>query len=118
MFRVLSATPRKGVGALPPISTQRMMDRRSRVFAVPGFVYFAGSDGGPVKIGASSQPLKRIRDIQWGSPVDVAVIALIETADKWGEESLLHSRFSNSRLRGEWFARTPELELLMRENHA
>lgn len=66
-------------------------------------VYFIQPvDGGPVKIGKSEDPRKRLREIQTGHPAKLQIVGLID-----GDESLereLHRKFAHLRLEGEWFA--------------
>jgi hypothetical protein len=71
---------------------------------------------GPVKIGLtgnSDQALrKRVKDLQTGSPHPLRVLAVLRGGLR--TESLLHSRFRESRVRGEWFALDPGLISLIR----
>lgn len=73
-------------------------------------VYFVGGETGPVKIGWTQQPIKeRLKCIQSGSPVKLRVLA---TANRHriGERQY-HRQFAQYRLHGEWFERTPEIEV-------
>jgi hypothetical protein len=76
---------------------------------VPGYVYFIQADiGGPVKIGWAKDPAKRCRDLQTGSPHRLVVRAFIPGTI--GDEARLHRQFRSSRLEGEWFTPTAEME--------
>lgn len=71
------------------------------------WTYFiqAGTDG-PVKIGVAQDVEKRIKELQTGCPDDLRLIGRIQG----NCESELHKRFSQFRLRGEWF--NPDIRLL------
>jgi len=56
---------------------------------------------GPIKIGFSGDPKKRLAEIQRMSPVKLSIIKLLE-GDKTREQGL-HSQFRQYRLWGEWF---------------
>lgn len=72
------------------------------------FVYFAqcGKDG-PIKIGVSGHPLARVADIQGGNPETVTLLATIVGSAL--DERRIHRQFESTRIRGEWFAASPEL---------
>lgn len=54
---------------------------------------------GPIKIGKSKNPAKRLRQLQTASPERLHLVAYIE-----GDvEKELHRRFHGDRIRGEWF---------------
>lgn len=74
----------------------------------PVFVYFIGAAVGPVKIGSSQDPRRRLQALQTASPFPLRLLA---KAEQNGEvsEALLHQRFDSARLHGEWFEPTPEL---------
>lgn len=76
------------------------------------WVYFVRADScDTVKIGQALRPLRRLSDLQIGSPVKLS----IETAflADLEMEKRIHKRFSGCRLRGEWFKTTPELNKLI-----
>jgi hypothetical protein len=91
--------------------------RRRRIGAIPSpleeftHVYFIGDDRDRVKIGVAADPLSRLRQLQTSSPVRLVLLA----ADRayLEAERALHRRFAASRLSGEWFTRTPELDALI-----
>ena len=74
-----------------------------------GFVYFIGPEDGPIKIGSSGDPARRVKTLQSGSPVPLALLGSFKSKDCVAEEKALHRRFAGSRLHGEWFSRTPAL---------
>lgn len=73
-----------------------------RAAGVTQFVYFVQEvDGGPVKIGTATDPLKRCAMLQCGNPRQLVVRYVIpgDTA----VENSLHHRFWEHRTAGEWF---------------
>lgn len=77
------------------------------------YVYVIGPDGGPYKIGRASNPEGRLRDLQVGSYETLQIHHLFETDDSMALEALMHSRFKEYRIRGEWF--TCELSTILGE---
>lgn len=74
------------------------------------FIKPVGADG-PIKIGFSKDPLKRIKHIQPSSP-SILEIAATAPATLYTENAV-HRRFINLRIHGEWFTSDPELESLI-----
>lgn len=71
-------------------------------------VYFIQSErGGPVKIGMSKDPQKRLEQIQTNHPDRLRLLAVERGGKK--EEAKLHERFGALRLKGEWFRPGPDL---------
>lgn len=70
-------------------------------------VYFIGNPHGPVKIGFTTDIFNRVISLQIGSPMLLQVLGVIPGTREL--ETHLHSQFSTSKVRGEWFAITPEL---------
>lgn len=67
-----------------------------------GFVYFIQAEqGGPVKIGWSQEPEKRLLGIQTGHPYKLVIRRVIKAHRLL--EGQLHARFVDQRLNGEWF---------------
>lgn len=62
----------------------------------------------PIKIGITVNIFDRLRRLQHAHAYELKVIAVIPGKGR-ETESELHRRFADSRLRGEWFRRTPEL---------
>jgi hypothetical protein len=58
---------------------------------------------GVCKIGVSSDPLKRLKSIQTGYPWPLTVRAVIDSVDAFAEESVIHRKYQQWRLEGEWF---------------
>jgi len=55
------------------------------------------------KIGISVNPIKRIKQLQTGSPDIIEMICSYESEYASKIESTLHRRFTLNRLKGEWF---------------
>lgn len=70
-------------------------------------LYFIGSDEGPIKIGVSVDPTKRLKGIQTSYPYKLQILALIP--DGGMMESEYHARFAAHRLHGEWFEPHPDI---------
>lgn len=70
-------------------------------------VYFIGVRYGLIKIGYSTNFQKRLWTLQCASPVELEVFTWVEAPQSL--EAYYHRRFADSRERGEWFKRTPEL---------
>ena len=70
-------------------------------------VYFIQSGkGGAVKIGKAKNVETRLRELQTGNPKELylrAVLCCTSEANAFHTEQLLHIRFAENRLRGEWF---------------
>ena len=68
-----------------------------------GYVYLAAADNGTYKIGLSKEPLRRIEKLGVTLPYALEVAHLFPTDDMYTSENILHERFSDKRLDGEWF---------------
>lgn len=77
------------------------------------FVYFIGARSlARVKIGQTQgSPHERMRALQTGSPERLEVLAMVHGGPSL--EAELHERFAASRVHGEWFDRTPELDAFL-----
>lgn len=62
---------------------------------------------GPVKIGFSKNPNKRLESLQISSPERLIIIRVVE-GTMWGERAA-HRAFQKYRLHGEWFRFRPEM---------
>ena len=69
---------------------------------IPGHVYML-RHGTHYKIGRSTDPTRRYRDIGVQMPLDTEEVHMIATDDTAGIESYWHNRFAGKRLKGEWF---------------
>lgn len=71
-------------------------------------IYFIQEgDDGPVKIGESTQPERRMEYHQCGNPRRLRLLGSY-SARAYDEKALL-ARFADHRIRGEWFEPAPEL---------
>ena len=71
-------------------------------------VYFIEAANGLIKIGRSTDPLRRLRGLQTGSPVQLRMV-LVLTGLGVADEMALHDRFAEYRSHGEWFHPGPDL---------
>lgn len=85
-----------GVRSLPPAGL-----RKSK------FIYFIGGDTGAIKIGMAYDLIKRLADLQCGSPIRLSILASGPGGRK--DEAFYHQRFAAHRLHGEWFERHPDI---------
>lgn len=76
-------------------------------------VYFMRPIGqrGPIKIGCSATPAKRLRTYEIWSPVMLEIIAFAPGSS--AHENYLHHKFASHRLHGEWFEATADLVALV-----
>ena len=72
-----------------------------------GYVYLMKS-GKYYKIGRSISAEKRTYEIQLQLPEELKLVHEIKTDDPVGIEAYWHKRFSNKRVRGEWFSLTSQ----------
>lgn len=83
---------------------------------VDAFIYFisAKKEGFPIKIGITNSADVRFKAMQTSLPYDIEILALarVEYASL---ERVIHGKFSATRLRGEWFERTPSLMSFIEE---
>lgn len=69
--------------------------------AVPGtFVYFVqAGDGGPIKIGMTHEPVKRLASLQTSNHEELRILRVCPCDHS--AEAALHARFAEDRIRGE-----------------
>lgn len=74
-----------------------------------GFVYFIkrGVRRGPIKIGFSAKPKKRLAQLQTSHPDQLILLGTVPGTPSLEQE--IHQRFKHIRLGGEWFSPTAEL---------
>ncbi len=65
-------------------------------------------DVGRVKIGLSDDPVKRLKQLQTGSPVQLELFAFRNYQKAKVKEVDLHERFQHRRVSGEWFELRPK----------
>lgn len=67
-------------------------------------LYFIQAEkGGPIKIGVSIDPKKRLAMIQTGNPDKLRIILLVNNINKLIEK-FIHQELDRFRIRGEWFS--------------
>ncbi len=83
----------------------------NRLTAPTIYIYFltARAEGFPIKIGVSRDCSVRTASLQTALPYDVEIMAVMPTDDPLLERRI-HRQYRHLRLRGEWFARAPDLE--------
>lgn len=76
-------------------------------------IYFMRPVGmrGPIKIGYSVNPKKRLHGVLEWSPFDLEIIAT--TPGNAPDETKVHDHFASAHVRGEWFHPTEELLALI-----
>lgn len=70
---------------------------------IDGWVYLLRGDAGFYKIGQSREPGRRIAQLQAAAHHELELVHVFQCADMAYEERLLHERFAEQRVRGEWF---------------
>jgi hypothetical protein len=79
------------------------------------YIYFIQPEaGGPVKIGKSRDPKRRLREAQTHHPERLVIRRTVRVHKAYVDvmERNLHKHFADHRLNGEWFDPTPELTQL------
>lgn len=72
------------------------------------WVYFVqDSHSGAIKIGKADRPEQRIKELQTGTPYPLTMLGVVP-ADR-NTEADLQKRFTDARIRGEWFLPEPDL---------
>ena len=75
-------------------------------------VYFAQAENGPIRIGHSTDVLRRLAAIQADCPVDVRLLVTLREAPPDLAEKI-RVRFDGARIRGKWFKPIPSLLALI-----
>jgi hypothetical protein len=78
-------------------------------------VYFIKPVGlnGPVKIGLSSNPTRRLAEFGAWSPIPLEIIGTIPGT--WADEQYLHECFADDHLHGEWFCYSDALAVAIKK---
>jgi hypothetical protein len=92
--------------ALTRLDVPHMLRTESPPFV--GYVYLAGGDAGPLKIGFSKDPYTRVESFQCGNHQELRVIAKREGTP--ADEREIHERLKQHRVKGEWFDRWAALD--------
>jgi hypothetical protein len=72
----------------------------------PQFVYFVECDE-RIKIGVARDPERRLRSLQTGNPSQLRILAVV--AGDADLEQAIHAKFESTRIGGEWFCKTDQL---------
>jgi hypothetical protein len=115
--------PWSGTGASPDMAREIWLDTLHRwlreddpkpepkkpyVKPIPGeHLYFIRSEGGPIKIGVSYDPARRVRDLQTSNPHPLTLLCVLQ--GEGHRECDYHRRFAAHRLQGEWFSPHPDI---------
>jgi hypothetical protein len=88
--------------------------KKRKMIARHNKIYFIrqGPDG-PIKIGVSSRPKKRLTTLQTANPTDLVLLGIIRGGEE--VEQKLHERFKSFLIRGEWYRPDPELLKAIRQ---
>jgi hypothetical protein len=87
-------------------------------YTADSYLYVIGGATGPVKLGRSRDPLRRLADLQLSSPIKLDLIVAVP--EKIFSEAAAHERFASQRLHGEWFQRSHSMNTWigeLRENY-
>jgi len=77
---------------------------------VQDYIYFLHDrTTGTVKIGTSTQPEQRLKNLQATIPLDLAPLRIVPVTDGYMVEHALHVKFAPLRVRGEWFRAEADL---------
>src|SRR5262249_49746389 len=73
----------------------------------PTLIYVIRADLGTesrYKLGCSKEPIKRLLNLQTGSPVPLSLVDVFHSLDPYFIEAKLHARLGNFPVSGEWFS--------------
>lgn len=71
-------------------------------------IYVIQAENGAIKIGSTANPKYRFSALQFASPLQLRLIAILPGSSR--EERSLHAKFEKSRRHNEWFA--PDVEIV------
>lgn len=86
---------------------RKMIDQHSKIY------FIRQGPTGPIKIGVSSRPKKRLTTLQTANPSDLFLLGIIRGGED--VEQKLHERFKPFLIRGEWYRPDPELLQAIRQ---
>ena len=95
----------------PKTPAVRHRGPQSRSRAGKGFVYVVSGEGGLLKIGWSSNPERRLKELQVASPHSLKFLKTWPGSME--EEKALHRLLMDHRVHGEWFSRSPLLDRIL-----
>lgn len=84
----------------------------------PALVYFVRPIGaaGPVKIGCTTRPMKRLHELMHWSPAPLELAAAF--AGTVVDEERLHAHFADLRSHAEWFRADPRIDAVIEDIRA
>lgn len=86
------------------VESEQTIVTKPKTSKLPGFVYLIRATGTSLyKIGRSNSPVFRLRSLETHSPHKLVLLHEIKSADSVQGERLLHQRFVDHRVHGEWF---------------
>lgn len=106
-LRYIAAFREDWLCASSPVCSTDRVPRGPRVYFVQAL------DGGPIKIGTSNDVNKRVASLQTGSPMPLRLVGSLPGGRALEKE--IHARLCAHRLRGEWFAESPEVIAAIKE---
>ena len=82
-------------------------------------IYFIlNTDSNAVKIGRAKNVAKRLNSLQTANPIELILLKTVEVMsgkEAKEKEELLHNKFANLRLLGEWFRFDTELQYFLKK---
>lgn len=86
-----------------------LKDARAQRQGKQGYIYCIGvkDDDYAVKIGYSTNPVARVKELQTGNPRELVLVATMKGTE--ADEKALHQRHIKLNLLGEWFRKAPSL---------
>lgn len=78
-----------------------------------GYIYFIGTEAGPIKIGWAKNPYERLRKLQTAHYERLELLGAFVVPSPRSFERELHMALDRARLVGEWFLRSPVLPALV-----
>lgn len=73
-----------------------------------GYIYLIEAPNGLYKLGRAQCPERRLKELQYHSPVRLTLVYSLRCQDAVKAEYILHKVFKEKRSHGEWFALDPE----------
>jgi AraC-like DNA-binding protein len=90
----------------------------------PGFVYIVTYGSAKwryshpvIKIGVAVNINQRICELNTASPINLILVAAIQSKDPYTLEQYLHKTFGKNRLNGEWFELMPDMITFLRKHY-
>lgn len=95
-----------------PLVTQARNYLSRQQLGGSGFVYFVYGNTGRVKIGFTTDPIKRFGSLRTNCPDKLTLLGLVPGTKE--DERAWHERFHGQRIFGEWYRSTSELKRQIR----